>query len=91
MMMLVLFGYALTLDVDNVPMVVWDQSYTARQPRSGQPFLRLAVLLARAATCDNYREVQGAIDCRPRPWWPWWFPAISPPASRDRAAASPCN
>jgi ABC-2 type transport system permease protein len=28
MLMLVLFGYALTLDVDNVPMVVWDQSET---------------------------------------------------------------
>lgn len=26
MLLLVLFGYALTLDVDNVPMVVWDQS-----------------------------------------------------------------
>ena len=28
-LMLVLFGYALTLDVDNVPLVVWDQSGTA--------------------------------------------------------------
>lgn len=28
MLLLVLFGYALTLDVDNVPMVVWDQSDT---------------------------------------------------------------
>jgi ABC-2 type transport system permease protein len=28
MLMLVLFGYALTMDVDNVPMVVWDQSGT---------------------------------------------------------------
>jgi ABC-2 type transport system permease protein len=28
MLMLVLFGYALTLDVDNVPMVVWDPSAT---------------------------------------------------------------
>ena len=28
MLMLILFGYALTLDVDNVPMVVWDQSRT---------------------------------------------------------------
>ena len=28
MLMLVLFGYALTLDVDNVPLVVWDQSDT---------------------------------------------------------------
>jgi len=26
MLLLILFGYALTLDVDNVPMVVWDQS-----------------------------------------------------------------
>lgn len=26
MLLLVLFGYALTLDVDNVPMVLWDQS-----------------------------------------------------------------
>src|SRR3972149_5508363 len=28
MLMLILFGYALTLDVDRVPMVVWDQSGT---------------------------------------------------------------
>ena len=28
MMMLMLFGYALTLDVDKVPLVVWDQSGT---------------------------------------------------------------
>jgi len=28
MLLLVLFGYALTLDVDNVPLVVWDQSET---------------------------------------------------------------
>ena len=32
-MMLVLFGYALTLDVDNVPIVVWDQSGTAQSRR----------------------------------------------------------
>ncbi len=28
MLLLLLFGYALTLDVDNVPLVVWDQSET---------------------------------------------------------------
>ncbi len=28
MLMIVLFGYALTLDVDRVPLVVWDQSHT---------------------------------------------------------------
>jgi len=30
MLLLVLFGYALTLDVDNVPLVVWDQSESKR-------------------------------------------------------------
>lgn len=30
MLLLVLFGYALTLDVDNVPMVIWDQSDTVQ-------------------------------------------------------------
>jgi ABC-2 type transport system permease protein len=30
MMMLILFGFALTLDVDNIPMAVWDQSETAQ-------------------------------------------------------------
>ena len=30
LLMLTLFGYALTLDVDNVPMAVWDQSGTVR-------------------------------------------------------------
>ena len=29
MFLLLLYGYALTLDVDNVPMVVWDQSQTS--------------------------------------------------------------
>lgn len=28
MLMLLLFGYALTLDVDNVPIMIWDQSHT---------------------------------------------------------------
>lgn len=28
MLLLILFGYALTLDVDNVPVLVWDQSQT---------------------------------------------------------------
>jgi ABC-2 type transport system permease protein len=29
MLLLLLYGYALTLDVDNVPMIVWDQSQTS--------------------------------------------------------------
>ncbi len=30
MLLLILFGYALTLDVDNVPLVIWDQSETSQ-------------------------------------------------------------
>ena len=30
LMLLFLFGYALTLDVDRVPLAVWDQSQTVR-------------------------------------------------------------
>jgi ABC-2 type transport system permease protein len=30
MLMIILFGYALTVDVDHVPLVVWDQSGTAQ-------------------------------------------------------------
>ena len=28
MLLLIMFGFALSLDVDNVPLVVWDQSQT---------------------------------------------------------------
>ncbi|MER3425434.1 MAG: hypothetical protein C4293_21550, partial [Nitrospiraceae bacterium] len=28
MRLLVLFGYALTLDVDDVPLIIWDQSHS---------------------------------------------------------------
>ncbi|MBN1393895.1 MAG: ABC transporter permease [Pirellulales bacterium] len=32
-MLLALFGFALTLDVDNIPLIVWDQSNTPRSRR----------------------------------------------------------
>ena len=46
MLLLVLFGYALTLDVDKVPLVVWDQngSETSREFISrfdGSPYFSL--------------------------------------------------
>jgi ABC-2 type transport system permease protein len=60
-LMLLLFGYALTLDVDHVPMLVWDQSGTARSRElisrfAGSPYftLRLGV--------DNERDLVRAID-----------------------------
>jgi ABC-2 type transport system permease protein len=61
MLMLLLYGYALTLDVDNVPMVVWDQS----QSKDSREFVsRLAgsrYFAIRRYALD-YAEVERAID-----------------------------
>ena len=35
MILLFLFGYALTLDVDRVPLIVWDQSHSHARQRVG--------------------------------------------------------
>lgn len=62
-LMLVLFGYALTLDVDNVPMIVWDQSNTPASREltsrfSGSRYFSVKVY------ADDYRQVEQAIDSR---------------------------
>jgi ABC-2 type transport system permease protein len=61
MLMLLLFGYALTLDVDNVPLVVWDQSkspasrdFLARF--SGSPYFRLL------GAAEGYRDLERALN-----------------------------
>jgi ABC-2 type transport system permease protein len=59
--MILLYGYALTLDLRNVPTVVWDQS---RSPQSrellslyqGSPYFSIT------GYHDNYRDLQLAID-----------------------------
>lgn len=61
MLLLVLFGYALTLDVDNVPMVVWDQnrSQTSREFISrfdGSRYFSIRQYVR------NYHEIERAID-----------------------------
>jgi len=63
MLLLVLFGYALTLDVNNVPVVVWDQSgsapsreYVSRFDGSGYFSIRGYV--------RSYGELEKAIDSR---------------------------
>jgi len=63
MLLLVLFGYALTLDVDNVPVVIWDQSkstpsreYVSRLDGSDYFSIRGYV--------RNYGELEKAIDSR---------------------------
>ena len=62
-MLLFLFGYALTLDVDRVPLAVWDQSQTVESRElvsrfSGSRYFDLAI------TTDNYRRIEEAIDRR---------------------------
>ena len=61
MLLLLLFGYALTLDVDDVPLVVWDQSETpaSRDLVSGFTGSRYFSL---HAFVRDYREVAHAID-----------------------------
>ena len=61
MLLLVLFGYALTLDVDNVPIVVWDQSGTpvSREFLSGFDGSHYFSIRAQAR---SYPEVERAID-----------------------------
>ena len=61
MLMLVMFGYALTLDVDHVPMIVWDQSGTYESREliarfAGSPYFSVRRQI------DNARELDRAID-----------------------------
>ncbi|MFA5794461.1 MAG: ABC transporter permease [Candidatus Brocadiia bacterium] len=61
MVMLVLFGYALTLDVDNVPMVVWDQDQSPASQEyilnfSQSPYFKII------GYSDNYNDLYRHID-----------------------------
>jgi ABC-2 type transport system permease protein len=66
-LLLTLFGYALTLDVDNVPLAVWDQSGTARsrefvsrfggsREKTGSPYFSIRQYV------DNYADLIRLID-----------------------------
>ncbi len=60
LLLMLLFGFALTLDVDNVPMVVWDQSQT----RNSRDFLSRfdgSRYFSIRAYVRNYRELERAI------------------------------
>lgn len=63
MLLLFLFGYALTLDVDRVPLMVWDQSATPESRDFISHFAgsRYFTLAGRVGT---YREIEIAIDRR---------------------------
>jgi ABC-2 type transport system permease protein len=60
-LMLVLFGYALTLDVDNVPMVFWDQNNS----QISQEFISYfegSRYFSIRGYARNYQEIEQAID-----------------------------
>lgn len=61
MLLLILFGYALSLDVDNVPLVVWDQSNTAASRDYLSRYSGSAYFSLRGAV-DGYAAVERAID-----------------------------
>ena len=61
MLLLLLFGYALTLDVDDVPMVVWDQDASLASREfisrfSGSPYFSLQGYIS------SYKEIEEAVD-----------------------------
>lgn len=63
MLMLILFGYALTVDVDNVPTVVWDQSGTQASREflsrfGGSPYFSIV------RHVNRYADIERAIDTR---------------------------
>lgn len=63
MMLLFLFGYALTMDVDRVPLAVWDQSRSVESREFISRFTGSRYFDLRIST-DNYRRIEQAIDQR---------------------------
>jgi len=63
MLLLFLFGYALTLDVDRVPLIVWDQSGTEVSREFISRFSGSRYFSLRRHT-DSYRDIERAIDSR---------------------------
>jgi len=59
--LLLLFAYALTLDVDNVPIVIWDQSKTVESRKLINHFLG-SRYFSLDKYADNYNEIVNTID-----------------------------
>lgn len=63
MLLLFLFGYALTLDVDRVPLVVWDQAATA-QSRDFVSRFSGSRYFALRQQVESYQQIERSIDNR---------------------------
>ncbi len=61
LILLLLFGYALTLDVDRVPLVIWDQSRTVQSRELSNRFEH-SRYFAMQEQADNYRAIEEAMD-----------------------------
>ncbi|HEX9983383.1 MAG TPA: ABC transporter permease [Thermoanaerobaculia bacterium] len=61
MVLIILFGYALTLDVDDVPFAVWDRSGTPRS-RELVAAMDASQYLRLERTAHSYRELELAIE-----------------------------
>lgn len=61
MLLLVLFGYALTLDVDNVPLIIWDQSESQASQELINRFLGSRYFSMRGFA-SGYQEIERYID-----------------------------
>lgn len=60
--MLVLFGFALKLDVDHVPTIIWDQSNTPQSREFISRFQGSSYFKLLPHRVDNYRDLVDAID-----------------------------
>jgi ABC-2 type transport system permease protein len=63
MLLLFMFGYALTLDVDNVPLAIWDQSGTTVSREFVSRFTG-SRYFSLTRTTTSYPEIERAIDRR---------------------------
>jgi len=63
MILIFLFGFALTLDVDNVPTIIWDQSRSAASREFLSRFFA-SRYFSPVAQGENYRDLERAIDER---------------------------
>jgi ABC-2 type transport system permease protein len=63
MVLLLLFGYALTLDVDRVPLIVWDQSGSP-ESRELLSLFQGSRYFALRLHAQSYRDIEKAIDDR---------------------------
>lgn len=60
-MLMLLFGYALSLDVDNIPLAVWDQARTV-QSRQLVSDMTSSGYFRQVMYTDSYRKIVDAID-----------------------------